>query len=101
MPRNANGCPPEVASLVLEILYRSITQIRCNPRDAGYCFFEADHIHNLPELVREYSPKRLLWYWDVDRPLYLSRYPEAMDGWVAPLWEKLHPLVESARRLVS
>jgi hypothetical protein len=94
------ACPAEVASLLLEILYRSIVQIGCNAQDAEYCFLEADHIHNLPELVRNYAPRRLLWYWDVERPLYLSRYPEAMQSWVAPLWDKLHPHVEAARRLV-
>ena len=90
-------CPPEIAAILLEILYRGIISIRMGARDPEYCFSEADHLHNLPSLVRDYHPDLLLNYWDVVRPCYLDAVPGAASSWMAESWEQLRPLVESER----
>ena len=90
-------CPPEIAAILLEILYRGIVSIRMGARDPVYCFSEADHLHNLPSLVRDYHPDLLLNYWDVDRPCYLDAVPGAASSWMAECWEQLRPLVASER----
>jgi hypothetical protein len=33
---------------------------------------EADHIHNLPTLIENYSPELLRYYWDAERVSFMS-----------------------------
>ncbi len=90
-------CPPEIAAILLEILSRGLLSIRGRWRDAEYCFAEADHLHNLPNLVRSYHPEELIFYWDVMRTGYLDAVPGAAASWMAESWERLRPLVETER----
>lgn len=59
------------------------------------CANEADHLHNLPSLLSNYSPGLLRDYWEVERPAYCNRgdgHPEAF----APAWERLQHLLKKS-----
>ena len=46
--------------------------------DAELCLIEADHVHNLPQLLANYSPDLLTFYLNVERETYreqLQRHP--------------------------
>jgi len=92
MPMN---CPPPIAAILLEILSRGILRIRACSGDASRCLIEADHIHNLPNLVRDYSPQLLAFYWEVERASFVSLSPEALLAGFEPLWRELRPHVEA------
>jgi hypothetical protein len=55
------NCPAEVADAITSILRESILLIRMagNGEDADCCAVEANHIHNLPALLRCYQRSRL------------------------------------------
>jgi hypothetical protein len=91
-------CPPEIAAVLLDILGDGLLTCRA----AGWagrperCAVEADHLHNLPALLADYSPDRLRYYWDVERPTFAERCPpESLPRWETH-WERLRPLVEEA-----
>ena len=87
-------CPPPLAAILLDILYQGILACRAGPPER--CAVEADHIHNVPALLADYSADRLRYYWDVERPLFASRRdPDRLPFW-DELWDRLRPLVERA-----
>ncbi len=88
-------CPSEVAEVLREILGVGLLRIRSagSAGDAGRCAVEADHIHNLPSLLADYSIDRLRYYWEAERPTFISRCPtEGLPGFDL-LWNRLAPLV--------
>ena len=93
MPMN---CPTPIATVLLEILSRGILRIRALAwsGDANRCIVEADHIHNLPNLIRDYSPELLTFYWEVERASFVSQIPESLLEGFEPLWRELRPYVE-------
>ncbi len=68
-------CPPELATMLLDLIETAALRIRAAGwrGDAAACANEADHIHNLPALLRDYSIDRLHYYWSAERPSYLAR----------------------------
>jgi hypothetical protein len=92
----ADGCPSEVAGPVLSILYWAILTIRGAGRNnqSRYCAIEANHIHNLPGLLRSYSREALKYYLDIERPSYIRDLEELPNmGSVTeefrPMWAEL------------
>jgi hypothetical protein len=82
----------EIAEILAEILTTGLLRIRALGWDgnAARCAIESDHIHNLPDLMVHYSPERLAYYWDVERPSYISQ-TSAPDLTVwEPLWQQLN-----------
>src|SRR5919108_6221424 len=69
------SCPPETAEVLLQILTVGTLRIRALgwAGDARRCAVEADHLHNLPALLRDYSDDRLRYYWEVERPAFISQ----------------------------
>jgi hypothetical protein len=60
------------------------------------CGIESDHIHNLPDLIADYAPEKLAYYWNVERLEYMRQIPrEQLGGW-EPLWQQLRDKVEAA-----
>lgn len=64
-----NG-PPEIAASILDLLEIGLLRIRAagwsdNP---SRCAIEADHLHNLPGLLENFSFDRLKYYWEAERP---------------------------------
>lgn len=91
-------CPPEIATILLDILYHGLLSCRVAgwAGRAEQCATEADHLHNIPALLADYSPDRLRYYWEVERPSYATRCaPERRALWDEH-WERLRPLVEEA-----
>jgi hypothetical protein len=92
---NAMSCPPEIADVILDILQKGLLRIRALgwSGNSAACASEADHLHNLPSLLSNYSPELLRYYWEAEKPGYCSRGdgdPKAF----APAWERLHSLLK-------
>jgi hypothetical protein len=84
------NCPEPVARILLQLLSHAALIIRVAgwEGDARRCAREADHIHNLPGLLANYSDDKLRYYWDVERPCYL-RSCELLDRAVPQLYQRL------------
>jgi hypothetical protein len=88
-------CPPDVAA----ILYRGLLRIRMlgGQGEAERCAREADHLHNIPHLIADFTPIRLAYYWRAERPAFARSVAtderDPLTGFEA-LWERLRPLVE-------
>ena len=54
-----------------DILYRGLINIRTAAREGDFkrCEMEADHLHNLPDLLKNYDNEQLHdYYWNCMRP---------------------------------
>jgi hypothetical protein len=91
-------CPPEIAEVVREILKTGILRIRqlAWAQDAGRCAVEADHIHNLPDLLTDYSPDLLRYYWEAERTSFIQQSATGDRARFDPLWAKLAPHLGNA-----
>jgi hypothetical protein len=88
-------CPPEVARVVLQILTVAVLRIRAQGwnGDGLRCAVEADHVHNLPALLSNYSDELLKFYWEVERPSFMKRCAAGELTGYEPLWAELAELV--------
>ncbi len=96
-------CPPEIAEILLMIIHWGPAVIRVLGWEghADRCAVEADHLHNLPHLLADYSSQRLLYYWDVGRVCYLEKVQsEPLDAFES-FWQQLEPHVEATRRILA
>ena len=87
-------CPADIADVVLRILQTGTVQARSAgwSGDAALSAWEADHLHNLPDLLRRYSPRKLKYYWERERTTYIGRMggqPMVFEE----LWAELESLV--------
>ena len=57
-------CPAEIAEVILPILQYGLIRVRAFAwqGQAELCAVEADHIHNLPDLLADYTPQKLYYY---------------------------------------
>jgi hypothetical protein len=87
------NCPSEVSEIILEIIGTGVLKIRKAgwSGDPSQCAMEADHIHNLPALLKSYSQDLLRFYWEVEKPSYQMRLATSQGTKTGfePLWEKL------------
>jgi hypothetical protein len=84
-------CPPAVAAILLDVLTHGLLRVRSAAfsGDSAQAAIEADHLHNIPALLRNYSPELLRYYWEAERPGYAARIgPAARAEW-EPLWSAL------------
>jgi hypothetical protein len=91
------SCPPTTAEVLLRILQTGLLRIRNRSweNEANACGYEADHLHNLPSLLSDYSPERLIYYWQVERPCFADQSgPEGVAAFRL-LWERLEKLLPS------
>src|SRR5262245_28419251 len=95
----AMTCPPDVAEVLLAILGQGVLQARASgwSGDAAQAAVEADHVHNLPELIAHYTPEQLDYYWTTERPGYLAHTRPEQAAPFRPLWERLRPYVEAVQ----
>ena len=82
----------------LEIIERGVLNIRTllARGDVGQAAVEANHIHNLPALLRGEQGQSEDVYWDVARTGYLR---DSKPGWPSAfrdMWESLEPKNASA-----
>jgi hypothetical protein len=91
-------CPPEIARVVLQILEVAVLHIRAHgwKGDGLRCAIEADHVHNLPALLCNYSDELLRYYWEVERSGFMERCAPADREGYEPLWAELAELVPTA-----
>jgi hypothetical protein len=96
------NCPPQIASILLEMIRTGLLRIRALgwSEQPELCALEADHIHNLPELLSDYSTEKLAYYWDVERPAYIEHWRGQPPREWGPLWERLES-VFAVRRTTS
>ena len=90
-------CPPEIAEVVLEIIQRGLVRVRLLgwSGQSLLCAEEADHLHNLPSLVADYSDEKLSYYWNIERRRYVDRVPPEQSAWLADLWDRLRHYAET------
>jgi hypothetical protein len=90
-------CPPEVAEVVLKLVETGLLRIRSLgwAGQADRCAIEADHIHNLPGLLADYSRERLSYYWQVERASYVAQIAESQQAQWGPLWQRLRSHAEA------
>jgi hypothetical protein len=67
--------PPEVAEAALKIIEAAVLSIRAAAwnEETEYCAIEADHIHNLPGLITDFTPSRLSYYLGIERRSYIKQ----------------------------
>src|SRR3954464_13003892 len=92
----AMTCPPDVATVLLEILGQGLLQARSAAwaGDAAGAAVEADHVHNLPGLLAHFSPDDLEYYWETERSAYVARSTSDQAAGFAPLWARLRSHVD-------
>jgi len=54
-------CPDQIADIVLQILREGVLAAR-SAGNAERSALEADHVHNLPDLLRCFHPELLTYY---------------------------------------
>jgi hypothetical protein len=84
-------CPPEIADVILDILKTGILQIRALgwSKEPERCSRQADHIHNLPDLLRNFSPDLLTFYWQTERASFIQHSSPEERVLFEPLWSRL------------
>jgi hypothetical protein len=91
----------DIKRLLLSLLRTGILRVRafahqdCSDR----CAIEADHIHNLPDLIRNPRLELLTYYFDHERPAFIKRVPdfEAFE----PDWLRLGELIGELRTIAT
>ena len=88
------GYPSEVRVALAQILEIACLSIRVAARqgDSKYCAVEANHVHNIPGLLRKFDGAKLKYYLTVTRPQYiedLQRCPSASAEPYKALWAEL------------
>lgn len=95
------NCPPEIAAILLEILRWGILRIRNSADDGDRSVIEADHLHNLPDLLRDFSRPKLDYYWKVERESFIAQAPKDSLAVFEPLWNELQPHVRTTRETLT
>jgi hypothetical protein len=93
------NCPAEIAEILLAILQTGLLRIRALSwsNDSRRFAVEADHLHNLPSLLNDFSLDRLRYYWDAERVLYLGRSTKEELAVFEADWKRLESFVGSER----
>ena len=82
-------CPLPILRILCEILRVGLLQIRQSVGSSDRTFAVADHLHNLPDLIANYDPAKLRFYWEVERPLFRQSLPENGRHAFDELWDQL------------
>ncbi len=97
------SCPLEIARILLEMIGWGLLKIRALGWNgqADRRSVEADHLHNLPDLLAKYDPVQLLYYWDMERVGTMDATTLEFVAALPPLWQQLEPHVEANRRTIA
>ena len=96
-------CPAEIAEVILPILQNGLLRVRALAwqGQAELCVVESDHIHNLPDLLADYTPEKLHYYWNVERPEYIRQVGvDQAVGW-EELWQRLGDRIDHEHTVAS
>ena len=93
------NCPADVADALTSILRESILLIRMagSSGDADYCAVEANHVHNLPTLLRSYDRAKLQRYLTWAQTSYISDFRERFHRqptMFTPQWQRLEDFLK-------
>ena len=82
-----------------DILNCGLLHIRNHTDDHTRSFIEADHLHNIPDILRNIENEELhQFYWDVTRPSFIQ---QSKSGWLdrfEELWQELDNANRCVRR---
>lgn len=86
----------EIRDVLLDILQIGLLRIRAfgfseNPQACG---IEADHLHNLPDLIKHPNIELLIYYYRVTRPTYIREMSGKTDHYLL-CWQRLAKTVEA------
>ncbi|HLJ88973.1 MAG TPA: hypothetical protein VKZ53_19290 [Candidatus Angelobacter sp.] len=89
----------EIREALLQILGIGLLRIRMLGNDglADECSIEADHLHNLLELVRSCSMELLRYYYHVERPCFLQGTSLNTEEFKTQ-WDRLGRIIEAFDR---
>ena len=91
MNSNPAKCSDEIARILSEIIRSTVLRIRMAGwnKQPEICASEADHIHNLPGLIFNYSQDCLKYYLEVEVPCYVNRCNDRYTSEQKKLWQQL------------
>lgn len=79
-----------------DILRIGLLNIRNSSNDPEHCFAEADHLHNLPELLLNLDHEGLhRYYWEAMRPSFIG---QSKPEWIVMYHELWRELEEATHR---
>ncbi|HEX7377232.1 MAG TPA: hypothetical protein VF278_08975 [Pirellulales bacterium] len=89
-------CPDQLRDVLLDIIGNGLLRIRhfADARDWQSCFVEADHLHNLPYLIKEYHRDLLQFYWHTEREVFIQQCAQGNLGEFPSLWDRLLPFID-------
>ncbi len=90
-------CPSEIAEILLSILQTGLVRIRTFAWQGRteLCAIESNHVHNLQNLITNYSPEKLFYYWDIERPEYIRQVSAEHQDESVALWQRLGQELEA------
>lgn len=93
-------CPTPIAEILFNILRIGLLRIRAKgwSNNAPACASEADHLHNLPDLLSNFSVERLNYYWDVERVGFIEHTAADDLKEFEPWWNRLAQHIHGAER---
>lgn len=91
--------PTDIQDILLTIIETGVIRIRAfllNDKVAAY-ITEADHIHNLPTLVKDFKLELLAYYLNTEVPIYVEKSDCKIPESMYLHWQKLADFVKQAR----
>ncbi len=97
------NCPPELIRPLSDIIRHGILSARAAAwsGDSQRAAVEADHIHNLPGLIADFSEDRLKYYWEAERQDYLDKSKSISVGQFERAWASIQRFIESQSGMVA
>jgi hypothetical protein len=92
------NCPHQIADCLLDIITIGLLNIRsaADQNQTQRCYSEADHIHNVPSLLKSFSYDLLKFYLTVERQSYSDQTPEQHRRIFEPAWRDLEKFAETS-----
>jgi len=92
-------CPKELSDDILDIIRMASLRIRAAGRedDPNRCAVEANHIHNLPNLLRDYRDEKLLYYCEMEIRGFVTSSEGVSIECFRPHWSRLARYIELNR----
>lgn len=89
-------CPDQLRDVLLDIISNGLLRIRhfAGAGDWQSCLVEADHLHNLPYLIKDYSRDLLQFYWHTERELFVQHCALGDLGEFRAHWRRLQPFID-------
>ena len=85
------NAPPNVQASLLTILKLGLLNIRREAwrKNSERCAIEADHLHNIPGLLEDFSIDLLKYYVDIERPQYVRETNDQVLKEMRGAWSEL------------